>query len=376
MPIHSYIANPRFQKMGTIRMGYIKESAKGKEYPEDADHFVLTDAQEVIDVYGEKPKVLDAIFLSDDLEQTIPHWFKMHANGRIGPDGKRLGGKLLCKGPGPIEEEINGEMVKSPGDAEHFAERDPVTRVVPTRPCMGFECPDYKAKKCKTSMKVLFFLPLVSPLGGFVINTTSKYAIESFVGLLTHYKRINNGKISFIPFKIVREATSVTYWDENSQSDKVGIRHIMYLRSNPKFYEIHGQKAQEVMGMLEKMKFSLKGVSEEIDNEPMEDHWPALPAGSDAANVVDLTAAKKLNANEVLSDPEVDAAFSRLETAMGKKFDQKARLIAIRKKENEPDLKAAVLDELNRKIAEVPPKTPPPQVKVEPVIKASGGDIL
>jgi hypothetical protein len=223
-------------------------------------------------------------------------------------------------------------------------------------------------------MKVLFFLPLVTPLAGFALSTTSKYAIQSFVGLLTHYKRINKGKVAFIPFKMIREPTVVTYWDESSQSEKTGVRSILYLKPNPQFYELHGAKAQEVMGMLENMKFSLKGVSEEIDNEPMEDHWPALPEGE--AKVIDMVEEKKLQAEELLTDPDVEASFKNLETVLGRKFDRKARLQAIRQRENMPDIKAAVLEAMAKKVAEETSKAASQQKAPPAMAKAAEGGIL
>lgn len=370
MPIHSIVAKPRLPILGKIRLGIRKESAKGSLYPVEVEHFVLTDAPGVAEVYGEDPKELDVFFPADDIDAVLPTWYKAYGAGKKDSQGNLIGGKINCMGEGPIVQEIDGEIVESPGNAQHFAARDPVTKVVPMRPCMGQKCPDYIAKKCKQTMKVVVILPTVSLYGAFQIDTTSWHSIRSFHDLINHIKNLNGGSIKYVPLKIVREETVTTYEENGQQVTKV--HHIMKLKPNEKLYELQGGAIREKINQFKTARFTLTGVAEEVNLSPMEDHFPVLPEGQDD-NIVEVQAQKKLKAEDLLQDAEVQAAFADLEGLMGKKFDSKARLIAIRKKENADDIKVAVLDELAKKTAELLAKKAP---QPEPVAKAAGDGIM
>ena len=54
--------------------------------------------------------------------------------------------------------------------------------------------------------------------------------------------------------------------------------------------------------------------------------------------------------DSLVGDPEIEDAFATLEHFRGTKFTAKAKLTAIRKKEGEPDIKAAVIAELDLQI--------------------------
>lgn len=378
MPIAELMANPEFQIIEKIRLGKSNTSAKGNLYPEDLDYFSFHSIPEptrsaLIKIYGERPRELDIMFVSDDILDIIPNDFKMFAQGKIGSDGQRSGGKLLCKGPGPTIIKDGDETIENPGIAEHWAQRDPTTRVIPPRACMGTKCPDYVAKKCKQTMQVIFILPVYSWQVGFAIDTTSWNSIRSFIGLLTTTKVLTQGQLRHIPFKLVREETAIPYWDEKAQQDKVSTHWCMYLRPNDDFFERAGPAALKNIDLLKKVQFSLRSTIQELTAGPMEDHFVALPASD--AEAVDMSQ-KKVTAQEVLQDSEVQALFADLETAMGKQFNDKSRLVAIRRLENAPDLKAAVVDELNRKIVEASSKNAPQSKPIEPVAKAAGDSIL
>jgi hypothetical protein len=379
MPIAELMANPEFQIIEKIRLGATNTNAKGAAYPEDLDHFSFRTIPEpirsaLIKIYGEKPRELDIMFVSNDILEIIPNDFKMFGQGKIGADGQRKGGKLLCKGPGPTIVRDGDEVIENPGVAEWWAQRDPETRVIPPRPCLGTKCPDYLAEKCKQTMQVIFILPLYSWQVGFAIDTTSWNSIRSFIGLLTTTKTLTQGQLRHIPFKLVREETQIPYWCKKTKTDKVSTHHCMYLRPNDDFYERAGPAALKNVELLKKVQFSLKNAIQELTAGPMEDNFVALPA-SDAEAAIEVMEEKKLAAEDVLNDPEVQDLFAELETSMGRKFDTKSRLVAIRNKENAPDLKAAVVAELTKKIATAKPKVTP-QSSPEPAVKPASEGIL
>jgi len=368
MPIQKIHAKPKLPILGKIRLGVRKESAKGSLYPSDVEYFVLKDAPGVAQVYGEDPTELDIIFISDDLNQNIPTWYKWYAAGTTNSKGEAIGGKLLCMGNGPLSEIVNGETVITPGTALYYKGRDPNNRaVIPTRPCLAEGCPDWVDdkgnKKCRQTMQVICILPRVSLYGGFQIDTGSWYSIESFHNQLELVRSLNGGSVRFIPFKVVREETATPYFDTRTQKDVVGRHYIMKLKPNENFFELHGSAVKERLAVFKNANFTLSGVTEKLIEGPMEDNFPLLEAGATEV----LSAPERVETAEALAeDPQVNEKFNTLEKLLGKTFTYKSRVIAIRKKENEPDIKAAVLLELDQKIAQEKAKAEAPVQVVAP----------
>ena len=362
MPINSIEEAPSFPILGKIRLGVRKEASSGALYPASVEYFVLDDAPGVEEVYGADPKSLDIIFPGDDLNLIIPTWFKMYSAGTRAANGELKGGRLNCRGDGPRKVSEDGETTEIPGVAIHYAMRDPVTRVAPSRACLGPQCVDwFDAKgnpKCKQMMKVICVLPRVSWYGGFEIDTSSWYSIHSFHNQLKYIRSMNNGVVMGIPFRIVREEVSTTFYDKRKEAEATGTQWIMKLKPNEQLLVTHGEEIKRKMSTMSSMRYTLalESSQEKLLHAPMEDHFPvhdAEPSSSDAV----------ATAETLLEDAEVKAAFGALEIATGKTFSQKARLIAIRKKENEPDMRGAVLAELIERAKALAPAPITPKVK-------------
>lgn len=344
MPIQTIHNAQPVPIIGKIRLGIRKQSASGSDYPSTVEHFVLTDAPDVEKVYGPDPKELDIMFPSDDLEAIVPTWLKWYAGGVRGKDGSMIGGRLQCYGDGPDAE-------GKPGTAHYLLKRDPITRVVPTRPCAGALCPDYKSasgvQQCKQSMRVFCMLPLVSWYGVYQIDTTSWNSIHSFATQIRWVKDLNNGVVRMIPFKIVREEKTTNYLDPKTGKEKSGRQYIMMLKPNEVFLEKHGDNMKQKVALaFQASQRYLLPSREETLEAPMEDHFPAtevevLPAITAVAT-----------AETLVEDADISAAFDSLEKATGKAYAKKARIIAIRKKEGAADLKQAVLDQINQMMKE------------------------
>lgn len=348
MPIQQIDARPRAPLMGKIRLGVKEEKTNrdGKlvEYPTSVEHFVLKDAPDVERVYGPDPKEIDIMFPADDLEVVLPTYLEWWTSGRKGPDGKVIAGTLMCKGNGPGE---NNE----PGVAQHFCKKDPVTGVVPSRACLGSACPDWVDdkgySKCKPTMRVTVLLPLVSPYGVYRIDTTSWNSIKSFHDQIRWIRELNNGRIRMIPLKIVREAMEVKHVDKKTGKEMRKIFHIMKLKPNQMFLETHGEKVKQIMGVFNAGTQYLLPSAQEVQSSPMEDNYGVVDLESQQASETKLATSES-----VAADPEINAMFDRLQSLTGMQFSAKARLIAIRKKEGEADIKAAVVATLNEKLAE------------------------
>ena len=87
----------RLVRLGIIRLGYKEKRNRqdGSEYefPVQADHFVLTDAQELTGVYGPQPRELDVILPFPDVYRNFDAAYTVWA-----------GGVLVCRGDGEFVE--------------------------------------------------------------------------------------------------------------------------------------------------------------------------------------------------------------------------------------------------------------------------------
>ena len=350
MGIQTITARTQPPVIGTIRLGIRKETDRGMEYPSNTNYFVLHDAPQVMEVYGKEPQELDILFPADDLEASVPTWLKWYGAGMKGKDGKVVGGKLKCIGNGPGADGL-------PGQAKWFDKTDQATGVVPARACLGEQCPDWNDGKgnrqCKPSMTVYVMLPKVSPFGVFAIHTTSWNSIRSFYDQLQWIKNLNNGKIALIPFKLVKTEKKVKFFDQKKGGESEKIQWIMTLKPNENKAEIAA--LAETLGRLHQAKLTWAAPAPELLAGGVEDSYIALDAESVETQV--HTEQKRATAEQIAQDLEVIGAFSRMEAALGRALTPKDRLILVRKKEGEANVKEAVLAAIENAITSAKPKT-------------------
>jgi hypothetical protein len=176
-PIKGITDELRLPRAGKIRIGIKKKNDKGKEYPSAVDYFVCPD--EVIKVYGDKPKTLDIMFPIEDDTQFFPQWYKMYGTSK---EFKDLSG-LKCKGDGETATRVNkkGNMVP--------------------HECKGEECPDYISKQCRRVAILQFMLPNVPGIGVYQISTTSRNSIYNLNGGIAFIRALA-GRVRMIPLKL------------------------------------------------------------------------------------------------------------------------------------------------------------------------------
>jgi hypothetical protein len=344
MPIQDIIESARLPVVGKIRLGIIKKTQKGSEYPSETPHFVLNEVKEVEDIYGAEPKELEIYFPSDDENVVIPNWYKWYAGGMKGKDGQRIGGKLQCYGDGR--------------EAHFLAKRDPVTREVPVRKCLGSDCPDWKrdgTQQCKPSMSVFFFLPRVSVCGLYQIDTTSWIAINSFVSQIMLIKK-QFGRLTGIPFKIYRDPTPVTFVD-SSGKEQTREHYIMKIKPNELFVKHYGKEVEAKIAALKPLVWKPEPAT--YIEAPMEDNWPVSEDSAPALintqtgeikEVVDL-------AREAAEAPELQELFIRLCAIRKATNSEKTRLLTARKFEKEGNIKAALKAYLEKEVSASVQKT-------------------
>lgn len=369
MPIQQIEERLSFPVAGKIRLGITKMSQKGNRYPVEVPHFVVDHLPEVKAVYGDTPTSLDAFFLSDDEEKIAPYYYKLWGGGYVDANGDRKGGKLLCKGDGR--------------EAQHLANRDPVTRVVPVRQCLAQQCPDWTDSKgrqqCKPQLDLMVWLPLANLGGVYQITTSSWIAIQSVIQCIHHFKRATGGRVTGIPFRLFRKPTETNHIDPKTGKEQKGTHHIMFLDHNPTFKErCSGQLADQMKNLMIPMA-SVNPPQIQISG-PIEEGY--APVDEDEVRQQEIKA--QVQGSEVVAeDQELLPLFEQLSALKGKKSTAKLRLLTARKFENAPDQKKALKEylvleikkagEAGEPVEEEAPKAPEPQQpQTQPEVNSEG----
>jgi hypothetical protein len=357
--IQEYEDGVRFPIIGKIRLGLDKNGS----FPENTNYFVLKDAPGVEGHYGEKPQELIGFFPSDNIEEIAPSSYKWFLHGKRTQSGNRAMGSKMCEGNGP---KADG----SPGKARMLRKFDgsKMIRLFPPeeRECHGRNCPDaFDEKgnpKCKASMALYFMLPHVTLDGAYALQTTSRVSMNNVYSLLNFYR--NNGvPLNRVLFKMKKEQVDMPRVDRNTGEEKKGKQWVVKLYPHEANAE---EQAKIVAEYREKLKYAnpmmaLKAADRQQALDPDELYPVALPEAQENAEKLD-------SAEELLKDPEINELFNRLEKASGKAFTPKARLIAVRKKQNESDFRGAVVATLQGAIdaANPPQEVAPAKAKPKP----------
>lgn len=375
---------PELPTIAKIRLGMKKMSSRGSLYPTTVSYFVLNCPYEpgtpkharhqgyldkVREVYGDTPDELDIFFAGNTIEAACSSYFGWWAGGGADRNGKVKNGELKCLGFGP---KVNPDGMAVPSMATLYARRDKVTGMPAERECRGGpDCPDWCSpqgvQQCKPCMTLKFFLPRVTMEGVFEIQTHSWNSIRQIYGHLMWAYARSEGMLSKIPFKLARIETETRFGEQGQR--KTGKQYILEAYPHP---DCSGFRDQIPEGYLKELAILQKSPLLSI---PMmaKDTFLLPPMGEDVSDVEALPEANTAEpvvsiVDAILNDAEVLELFSMLEEAMGKKFDKKARIIAIRKKENEADPKAAVIATIQEKIAELRAAAEPtPEPTEEPI---------
>ena len=191
MPVYSRetgaLRTPRLPRLGIIRLGF-KETRKrpnGQEYsfPRAAEHFVLEDAPDVAQVFGEEPGVLATLVIpGEDDEVVASHWLRNYS----------ITWGLTCIGNGQSANRLADKAILDrTGEAQHANHNSKETVWTPvTCPCPLLESGD-----CRETMYLRFVLPTVPGLGVWQISTGSSNSIKNIQGTLTMLRSLT-GRIS------------------------------------------------------------------------------------------------------------------------------------------------------------------------------------
>jgi hypothetical protein len=239
--------------LGIIRLGHKEKKTKYRadgssytvEFPVQDDHFVLSDAPELMQIYGETPRALDVILPFPDVNRNFDAAYTVWA-----------GGVLVCRGDGEYveyaapfevkEKEKRGRIAvyNAPGDTlvtngtaqsafawngERFSPGDLV-------PCSGATqdlYPHCQACRMSAILKVMMADPRLFRLGYYQIATGSGRNYDTILGTLELIQQ-QAGRVNGIPFKLRLVEESTTYQDESGKRRQVE-KWFLQLEPDPDF---------------------------------------------------------------------------------------------------------------------------------------------
>lgn len=164
-------------RLGKVRLGIKVISQKtGKEYPKEVDYFVCP--PEVKAVYGEKPKILDVMFPSENQAEVIPYSYKSYGSNQ----------RLKCK-----------------GDGEEAIWFNPETKEMEEKKC---PCDALEKNECGKRGHLMVILPKVSLGGVYQIDTGSGTNINRILDVMAYWKEMVH-RCKCIPLTLERVAEKV-----------------------------------------------------------------------------------------------------------------------------------------------------------------------
>lgn len=219
-------------RAGKIRLGYKVKNAAGKEYPKEADHFVLRDVPEVAawarEALGtDKPQVLPIFFPFDAVEDCLEGFYKLYFASGLwcrGDGDKILYSVNTTSGKADIR---NGRVqipLKMNDEDSKFDRGQEV-------PCPGHSEENRwdRCEKCKAHMTLKFLirgLPVESlRMATYVLESNS---INNYVYLLKALNLFKERGLQGIPFllrRVQREISIPNLNRDGSQKSKPGGGH-------------------------------------------------------------------------------------------------------------------------------------------------------
>jgi hypothetical protein len=322
-------------RLGKIRTGIKKKSAKGTEYPEEVPYFVLNPLEEeldkkgnptgnmrenehikaLIEMYGDKPSELQVVFPVDDLSLVADPFMKWW-----GGNVKAKKSKLLCRGDGEYAVYKGQQNVTGlDGQIPDHLRASGYNRI-----CNKDLCPQAQQGLCKPNMNLRVVIPDYSLYGVFQIDTTSVQAITEILSAVDVAKnalrleRIN--QIAGVPFRLFRERRSNNYDNVN---------YILRLEVNQtrlKEEQLKRELGKPTLLAIADSKYTIEPAVDEpnYDLLPQSDHGryqtgDEVIEGNPVVQVEQVEALPEVDKTEWLKDPEVVDKFKALASLKNRK---------------------------------------------------------
>jgi predicted RNA-binding Zn-ribbon protein involved in translation (DUF1610 family) len=227
-------------------------------YPMQADHFVLWDAPEIAQIYGEKPRELNVILPFREAHRNFDAFYELWAGGVLVCKGD--GDQVLYAGPFNAEEDNKGQMrvhnapgntLVNDGQAQNtFSWNGKAFEPGEIVPCSGASQDLYdhcRACKAVARLKMLMADPELFRLGYYQLATGSGRNYDTLLATLELIEEAA-GRVSGMPFvlRLVEEATS--YKDESGTRRRTD-KWFLQLEPEPDLTrKLYAKKIEQAVG--------------------------------------------------------------------------------------------------------------------------------
>lgn len=216
MPIKGVTDKQRYlPRLGKIHLGIRKfrntDDKRGR--PMQTDYFICP--PEVQAVYGPEPKELKVMFLSNDINVCLPHFYKLYGASTVAP---------ICKGDGCKALRLD---LKTGTRIEVDCPGPRVCKFNSVIDKNG----EVKTKGCAPTLNLMVNLPDVPGFGTYQIDTKSWNGIAELLDDVATIQTALNGRIAFVPLTLSLMERDVDHVDvAKGCMGKVHVRymHLLY----------------------------------------------------------------------------------------------------------------------------------------------------
>jgi hypothetical protein len=240
--------NQTDKNLPKLRLGE-KNTKPGKDgrispYPTNPPHWCFSkdEVPEVVEVYGEKPKSIEVIFLGRTLEEIMSSGYSF-----ITATTKKAwfttcfgnGVEAAWRSKHKVEgrESVDTKKLSATVDGKVFSDAFP-------RSGCGRACPDFRSGDCKMNARIRVILPRVSMTRVYEIVTSAYHSIQHFVSLAQNLERESSfGYSGGVPPAFTLEKHQETKRSLNEAETDLESHDFRYLISkrNESFWDVHGE---------------------------------------------------------------------------------------------------------------------------------------
>ncbi len=164
MAIEEFEKRSKFQRKGKVRLGF--KDSKGRS--KSVDYFVIP--EEYQKILGGKPKSLEIMFHSNDINEVMPYFYKKYASTQ----------QLMCMSDGKKSRVFKGNK---DGWKDEVCDRKTCKFALGDRP------------SCVMVLTFKFLIPSISMVQYFEINTRSVKSLLNIKGAIEMLKKFGGGQL-------------------------------------------------------------------------------------------------------------------------------------------------------------------------------------
>lgn len=246
MPLHDVVKTEeeRLPRLGILRLGVKKVSERsGKEYPAESPHFVLADAPEVAQAYGDEPKELMVYMPFPSVDENFPAYHELWQTGGCAcrGDGRTIQ-KHVKKGVGRVVQDGLVRIAHQEDDGRMYQPGQAVA-------CPGLQHTYSRCGDCRP--RAVLFVMVRDPqrpmqlindrLGYYQVSTSSLINVQTITGQLQFALGLARGmgrNLQGIPMYLRRVEKEASYFDEKEKVQKSVTKYFLELEFDARWVQV------------------------------------------------------------------------------------------------------------------------------------------